>query len=150
MSVLDLFRLDGKKAVVTGASSGIGKRVALAYAQAGAEVAIAARHSEALDEVTREIAAAGAGEVLPISCDVTRPEHVERMVEHVTGELGGIDIAVCNAGSVTLCCAGWPSSAGALFVARPRRLAACSVRNRPPPVSVYSDGVAPAVVCGVT
>jgi sorbose reductase len=85
MSVLDLFRLDGKKAVVTGASSGIGKRVALAYAQAGAEVAIAARHSEALDEVTREIAAAGAGEVLPISCDVTWPEQVARMVEQVSG-----------------------------------------------------------------
>ena len=102
MSVLDLFRLDGKKAVVTGASSGIGKRVALAYAQAGAEVVIAARHSEALDEVTREIAATGAGEVLPIVCDVTRPEQAARMVEQVTGELGGIDIAVCNAGIVTL------------------------------------------------
>ena len=49
MSVLDLFRLDGKKALVTGASSGIGKRVALAYTQAGAEVVIAARNYEALE-----------------------------------------------------------------------------------------------------
>ena len=49
MSVLDLFRLDGKKALVTGASSGVGKRVALAYTQAGAQVAIAARNYEALD-----------------------------------------------------------------------------------------------------
>ena len=49
MSVLDSFRLDGKTAVVTGASTGIGKRVALAYAQAGAQVAIAARHLDSLE-----------------------------------------------------------------------------------------------------
>ena len=102
MSVLDLFRLDGKKAVVTGASSGIGKRVALAYLQAGAQVAIAARHSEALDEVAREITAVGDGEVLPISCDVTRPEQSAAMVERVIDQWGGIDVAVCNAGIVTL------------------------------------------------
>jgi len=102
MSVLDLFRLDGKKAVVTGASSGIGKRVALAYTQAGAQVAIAARNRKALDAVATEIAATGAGGVLPISCDVTQPEQAARMVDQVTGEFGGIDIAVCNAGIVTL------------------------------------------------
>lgn len=102
MSVMDLFRLDGKKALVTGASSGIGKRVALAYTQAGAQVAIAARNREALDAVATEIAATGAGEVLPISCDVTQPEQAARMVDQVTGEFGGIDIAVCNAGIVTL------------------------------------------------
>ena len=102
MSVLDLFRLDGKKALVTGASSGIGKRVALAYTQAGAQVAIAARNYEALDAVASEIAATGAGEVLPIACDVTQPEQAARMVEQVTEEFGGIDIAVCNAGIVTI------------------------------------------------
>jgi sorbose reductase len=51
MSVLDLFDLRGKRALVTGGSSGIGKRVALAYLQAGADVAIAARNLEALQEV---------------------------------------------------------------------------------------------------
>lgn len=101
MSVLNLFDLRGKKALVTGASSGIGKEVALAYLQAGAEVAIAARHSEALEEVAAELTAAG-GRVVPISCDVTRPDQVDSMLDRVTAELGGIDIAVCNAGIISV------------------------------------------------
>jgi sorbose reductase len=101
MSVLDLFDLHGKRALVTGASSGIGKRVAIAYAEAGAEVALAARHAEALEVVADEIAAAGRRAV-PIRCDVTQPEQVSGMLDQVTGELGGIDIAVCNAGIITV------------------------------------------------
>jgi sorbose reductase len=101
MSVLDLFDLHGKRALVTGASSGIGKRVAIAYAEAGAEVALAARHAEALEVVADEIAAAG-GRAVPIRCDVTQPEQVSGMLDQVTGELGGIDIAVCNAGIITV------------------------------------------------
>lgn len=101
MSVLNLFDLHGKKALVTGASSGIGKEVALAYVQAGAEVAVAARHFEALEEVAAELTAAG-GRVVPISCDVTRPDQVDSMLDRVTAELGGIDIAVCNAGIITV------------------------------------------------
>ncbi len=100
MSVMDLFDLHGKKALVTGASSGIGKRVALAYAEAGAQVAVAARHSEALEKVAAEVAAIGGDKVVPISCDVTQPEQVTRMLERATWELGGIDIAVCNAGII--------------------------------------------------
>ena len=101
MSVLDLFDLHGKRALVTGASSGIGKRVAIAYAEAGAEVALAARHAEALEVVADEIAAAG-GRAAPIRCDVTQPEQVSGMLDQVTAELGGIDIAVCNAGIVSV------------------------------------------------
>jgi sorbose reductase len=101
MSVLDLFDLHGKRALVTGASSGIGKRVAIAYAEAGAEVALAARHAEALEVVADEIAAAG-GRAVPIRCDVTQPEQVSGMLDQVTAELGGIDIAVCNAGIITV------------------------------------------------
>ena len=102
MNVLDLFDLHGKRALVTGGSSGIGKRVALAYLQAGAEVAIAARHSEVVQQVAGELAEAGAGKVVPICCDVTRPEQVTSMVDQVIAELGGIDIAVCNAGIVSV------------------------------------------------
>jgi NAD(P)-dependent dehydrogenase (short-subunit alcohol dehydrogenase family) len=102
MNVLDLFRLDGKTALVTGGSTGIGKRVALAYAQAGAKVAIAARHAEALDDAAQDIAATGGGEVLPVPCDVTQPEQAADMVDRVTRVLGGVDIAVCNAGIVSL------------------------------------------------
>jgi sorbose reductase len=98
---MNLFRLDGKSALVTGASSGIGKQVALAYAQAGATVAIAARHHEPLQELAAEIVAGGAT-VLPITCDVTQPEQVTAMLNRVTDELGGIDIAVCNAGIIAL------------------------------------------------
>lgn len=99
MSVLDLFSLHGKRALIIGGSTGIGKKVALAYVQAGAQVAIAARHSEVLAAVVEELAAAG-GTVLPVCCDVTCQEQVTGMVDRVVEELGGIDIAVCNAGIV--------------------------------------------------
>ncbi|MDP7724651.1 SDR family oxidoreductase [Mycobacterium sp. TY814] len=101
MSVLDLFDLRGKRALVTGASSGIGKKVALAYAEAGAEIALAARSLDTLEAVADEVAAAG-GKAVPIACDVTRQDQVTAMVDRVTAELGGIDIAVCNAGIVSV------------------------------------------------
>jgi sorbose reductase len=101
MSVLDLFDLHGKRALVTGASSGIGRKVAEAYLQAGAQVAIVARHSEALEEVAADLASAGS-RVLPVCCDVTQPDQVSRMLDQVTAELGGVDIAVCNAGIITV------------------------------------------------
>jgi sorbose reductase len=101
MSVLDLFDLHGKRALVTGASSGIGRKVAEAYLQAGAQVAIAARRSAALEEVAADLASAGS-RVLPVCCDVTQPDQVGRMLEQVTAELGGIDIAVCNAGIIAI------------------------------------------------
>ncbi|BBZ10317.1 SDR family oxidoreductase [Mycobacterium branderi] len=96
---MNLFGLHGKSALVTGASSGIGKRVALAYAQAGAAVAIAARHHEPLQELAADIADGG-GTAIPITCDVTQPESVDAMLNRVDHELGGIDIAVCNAGII--------------------------------------------------
>lgn len=102
MNVLDLFSLRGKRALVTGASSGIGRKVAQAYVQAGAHVAIAARNVEALERIAGELAADGAGKVLPIRCDVTQPDQVNSMVDRVTAELGGIDIAVCNAGIIAV------------------------------------------------
>ncbi|OBJ25471.1 short-chain dehydrogenase [Mycobacterium sp. 1165196.3] len=102
MNVLDLFSLRGKRALVTGASSGIGRKVAQAYVQAGAHVAIAARNVEALERIAGELAADGAGKVLPIRCDVTQPDQVNSMVDRVTAELGGIDVAVCNAGIIAV------------------------------------------------
>ncbi|ORV97308.1 SDR family oxidoreductase [Mycobacterium kyorinense] len=99
MDVLNLFALHGKNALVTGASSGIGKQVALAYAQAGAAVALAARHDEPLQELAADIVDGG-GTAVPITCDVTQPESVDAMLNRVDDELGGIDIAVCNAGII--------------------------------------------------
>ncbi|OBI42140.1 SDR family oxidoreductase [Mycobacterium colombiense] len=100
MNVMDLFGLRGKRALVTGASSGIGRKVAQAYLQAGADVAIAARNVEALQRIADELAADGAGKVVPLRCDVTRPDQVTGMVDRVIAELGGVDIAVCNAGVI--------------------------------------------------
>lgn len=100
MSVLDQFNLHGKTALVTGASSGIGKKVALAYVEAGAQVALAARQLDNLEALADEIASAG-GKAVPIACDVTQQDQVNDMVDQVTAEFGGIDIAVCNAGIVS-------------------------------------------------
>lgn len=102
MNVLEQFRLDGKVAVVTGASSGIGKRVALGYAQAGAKVAAVARDADKLEAVARELRTATGAEVLAVPCDVTEPESVTAMVNTVCAEWGCVDVAVCNAGIVTL------------------------------------------------
>ncbi|MCV7028355.1 SDR family oxidoreductase [Mycobacterium sherrisii] len=101
MSVLDLFDLTGKTALITGASRGIGKKVAEAYLQAGARVAITSRHPDTLEAVAGELVSTG-GPILPVGCDVTQPDQVTRMVDRVTAELGGIDIAVCNAGIINL------------------------------------------------
>src|ERR1700722_4761463 len=100
---MSLFDLHGKNALVTGASSGIGKQVALAYAQAGAAVAIAARHPEPLQELAADIVAGG-GAGIPITGDGTQPEPVATMLNRVNDELGEIDIAVCNAGIIALNC----------------------------------------------
>lgn len=100
MNVMDLFGLRGKRAVVTGASSGIGRKVAQAYVQAGADVAIAARNVEALQRIAAELAADGDGKVVPIRCDVTQPGQVTGMVDRAIAELGGLDVAVCNAGVI--------------------------------------------------
>ncbi|WP_406815295.1 SDR family oxidoreductase [Mycobacterium sp. M23085] len=103
MNVMDLFGLRGKRALITGASSGIGRKVAQAYVQAGADVAIAARNVEALETIAGELMADGSdvqGKVVPIRCDVTRPDQVNAMVDRAIAELGGLDIAVCNAGVI--------------------------------------------------
>ena len=94
-----MFNLHGKRALVTGASGGIGQIVALAYLQAGAHVAIAAQDSEGLATVAGDIAGEGEGKVVPIRCDVAQPDQVSAMFGQVAAELGGVDIAVCNVGT---------------------------------------------------
>ena len=90
--------LTGKRALITGASRGIGRAIALALAQAGCEVALAARGADELQQVAGEVAATGhKGAVIP--CDVTDAEQVLRMIDETRTELGGLDILVNNAGS---------------------------------------------------
>jgi NAD(P)-dependent dehydrogenase (short-subunit alcohol dehydrogenase family) len=93
------FDLTGEVALVTGASSGIGRHLAELLAAAGAKVALAARRVDRLSEAAREIEAAG-GESLPIACDVTRSDSVVAAVAKAEAELGPLTMLVNNAGVV--------------------------------------------------
>jgi NAD(P)-dependent dehydrogenase (short-subunit alcohol dehydrogenase family) len=97
LSVLDLFRLTGKVAVVTGGNRGIGRAIAVGLAEAGAAVAIAARDETRNDATVAELKALGA-EAIAVSTDVTSRDELARMRDVVTAELGPIDILVNNAG----------------------------------------------------
>lgn len=87
------FSLDGRVAIVTGASSGLGARFAVVLADAGARVVAAARRTERLDE----LAAANPG-VLPFACDVTAEDGPDRLVEETLKQFGRVDVCVNNAG----------------------------------------------------
>jgi NAD(P)-dependent dehydrogenase (short-subunit alcohol dehydrogenase family) len=90
--------LAGKRAVVTGAGRGIGRCIALALAQAGADVAVTARTQPELEALVAEIQALGRHS-LAVRCDVTDPEQVKYMSETLLAGLGGLDILVNNAGN---------------------------------------------------
>jgi NAD(P)-dependent dehydrogenase (short-subunit alcohol dehydrogenase family) len=97
MSVLDRFSLNGKVAIVTGASSGLGVAFAQALAEAGADVAIGARRVERLAETQALVEAAGR-RCIAVATDVTNPADCEALVAAAVADLGGIDILVNNAG----------------------------------------------------
>lgn len=99
MSVPSLFSLEGRVALVTGASSGLGVTFASALAEAGADVVLAARRADRLEVVAEAIRATGRRAV-PVSCDVTDPEQVEEAVSRAVSELGRLDVLVANAGAV--------------------------------------------------
>jgi NAD(P)-dependent dehydrogenase (short-subunit alcohol dehydrogenase family) len=96
---LPSFDLADQVALVTGASSGIGRHLAELLAAAGAKVGLAARRVDRLAEAAREIDAAG-GRCLPIACDVTRPDSVAAAVTAAENTLGALTILVNNAGVV--------------------------------------------------
>ncbi|MGO7089361.1 SDR family oxidoreductase [Rhizobium leguminosarum] len=93
--------IDGKVALVTGASSGIGAATALKLAEAGAKVGIAARRTDKLEDLKKEIVSKG-GEALVIEMDVVDPASVEAGVKKLVGAYGSIDILVNNAGLMPL------------------------------------------------
>ena len=95
--MLDRFRLDGKVAVVTGASSGLGVAFAAGLAQAGADIAIGARRVERLEETKAKVEAAGR-RCVAVPLDVTKPEDCTRIVETAVAELGKVDVLINNAG----------------------------------------------------
>jgi NAD(P)-dependent dehydrogenase (short-subunit alcohol dehydrogenase family) len=97
MSVLDSFRLDGKVAIVTGASSGLGVAFAQGLAQAGADVAICARRAERL-QATKDAVEAEGRRCLAVEADVSVVEDCTRVVQRTVSELGRVDVLVNNAG----------------------------------------------------
>src|ERR1700720_1908206 len=90
--------LQGKHAIVTGGSRGIGKAIARELAREGADVAIVARNKGDLEATARELAAATNRRIVPLAADVTRKEQVDRMVAEAAQQLGGLHILV-NSGS---------------------------------------------------
>lgn len=96
--ILDKMRLTGKIAVVTGASRGLGRAMALGLAEAGADIALVSRGMERLKIVASEINQLGR-KAISISADVANLDHVNAMVERTVDEFGRIDILVNNAGT---------------------------------------------------
>ncbi len=90
------FSLEGKVAVVSGASRGIGESIAKTFASNGAKVVLSSRKQEGLDRVAGEIKAAG-GEALPIACHAGKVEMIEDLFKKVKAEYGKVDILVNNA-----------------------------------------------------
>jgi NAD(P)-dependent dehydrogenase (short-subunit alcohol dehydrogenase family) len=100
MSVLDRFKLDGKVAIVTGASSGLGVAFAKALAEAGADVALGARRVEKLEETKRLVETEGR-RAIAVATDVSKPEDCQALVDATVEQLGRVDILVNNAGKGT-------------------------------------------------
>ena len=95
--ILDLFRLDGKVAVISAGGRGIGARIATAFAEVGADVAIGARSADQLDEVKAQVEALGRRAVA-VPGDLRTREGMAQLVDAAVAELGRIDIVVNNAG----------------------------------------------------
>jgi len=91
-------RMEGRRCVVTGAGSGIGRASALRFAQEGAAVLVVGRSADNCDETVRLVRAAG-GRAVALVADATRETDVQAMVERCIAEFGGIDVFFANAGS---------------------------------------------------
>jgi NAD(P)-dependent dehydrogenase (short-subunit alcohol dehydrogenase family) len=97
MTVPDLFRLDGRVAVVTGASSGLGVAFAKGLAEAGADVVLGARRAERLEK-TRALVEAAGRRAVTVATDVSDPAQCQALVDAAVAELGRVDVLVNNAG----------------------------------------------------
>ena len=92
----DLFRLDGKVALITGSSKGIGRATAEAMAAQGAQVVISSRKADRCEEVAQAIRDEG-GDAVAIACNISHKEQLRELVDRTNAHYGRIDILVCNA-----------------------------------------------------
>jgi NAD(P)-dependent dehydrogenase (short-subunit alcohol dehydrogenase family) len=97
MSVLDRFRLDGKRLLITGGSRGLGREMALAIADAGADVVLVGRDAESLEKTAEEIRQRGRT-AIPLVGDIGSPSECETICERVVADHGPIDILINNVG----------------------------------------------------
>lgn len=98
MGILEKMRLDGKKIFVTGGARGIGMNIALAVAQAGADVAIVDMDLDEARKTAEHIARETGRKTLSVKTDVTNPQDVDHMISEILKHFGRIDVAFCNAG----------------------------------------------------
>jgi NAD(P)-dependent dehydrogenase (short-subunit alcohol dehydrogenase family) len=98
MRVQELFDLTGKVAIVTGGATGLGKQMAEALAECGADVVVCARNAERCEEAASELSALGVRAV-GLGCDVRKPESIASVVETTVDRLGRVDILVNNSGT---------------------------------------------------
>jgi NAD(P)-dependent dehydrogenase (short-subunit alcohol dehydrogenase family) len=99
-TVLDRFRLDGKIAIVTGASSGLGVAFGRALAEAGADLVLAARRADRLEK-TRSLVEERGRRALVVTADVAQPDDAQAVVDAAVNEFGHVDVLVNNAGKGT-------------------------------------------------
>ena len=98
MNILEKMRLDRKVAFVTGGARGIGKCIATALAEAGADIAIVDVDIDEARKTCKEISDANKNKMIAIKTDITSPEQVDQMIDTILKEYGRLDIAFCNAG----------------------------------------------------
>lgn len=98
MNVLNRFRLDGKVAVVTGGTKGLGKAMAEGLAAAGAQIAVISRHGDEAGAVAAELSAAKGQACRGYACDVTQPDQIDALIPQILNDFGQIDILINNAG----------------------------------------------------
>lgn len=98
MGIIEKMRLDGKKAFVTGGARGIGKRISIALAEAGADVAIVDVDLAEAQKTAKEIQDANHNKMIAVKADITSPEDVQQMIDTILMEFGRLDVAFCNAG----------------------------------------------------